>query len=113
MYSQFIRNKDDGYDSDSEKISIDKVIQSIKNKKYVILYSSWCGYSRRALQHFSSKGKKPLAIEIENIQGSIQDIRKRLASEKSFNFPYGYSSRPMVFIDGKFIGGYDELSKIL
>jgi glutaredoxin len=101
-----------GYSSsDSELIPIDDIIKSIKNSQYVILYSSWCGYSRKALELLNQNKIKAKKYEIEDIQGTMNDIRSKLSKEKSLGFPSSYSSRPMIFMNGKFIGGYDQLSK--
>lgn len=102
-----------GYSSsDEDKMSLNQVVQTIKTNPCVILYSSWCGYSRRALDLLKEKKKAAKKIEIEDIQGSMDDIRNRLSNE-NLGFPKSYSSRPMIFMNGKFIGGYDQLSKKL
>jgi glutaredoxin-related protein len=104
---------DIGYSSsDSDLIQLNDVVKIIKNNPCVILYSSWCGYSRKALELLKQAKRSAKKIEIEDIQGSMDDIRNRLSKE-SFQFPRNYSTRPMIFMNGKFIGGYDKLSKHL
>jgi glutaredoxin-related protein len=98
--------------SDSELIPLNQVIQTIKKNPCVILYSSWCGYSRKALDLLKQAKRSAKKIEIEDIQGSMNEIRNQL-SKAGVGFPKSYSSRPMIFMNGKFIGGYDQLSKMI
>jgi glutaredoxin len=98
--------------SDSDLIPLNQIVQIIKNNPCVILYSSWCGYSRKALDLLKQYKRPTKKIEIEEIQGTMNDIRNHL-SKAGVGFPKSYSSRPMIFMNGKFIGGYDQLSKII
>lgn len=93
----------------SDSYSLKQVIEMIKSKDYVILYSPWCGYSKSALALFKENGIQPDKIDIEKINGSMVEIRNQLAKDKSIGFPFEYSTRPMIFINGKFLGGYSEL----
>ena len=102
-----------GYSSsDSELMPLSQVSNTIKKNPCVILYSSWCGYSRNALELLKDKKKPTKKIEIEEIKGNMDEIRNYLSKE-NLGFPKSYSSRPMIFMNGKFIGGYDQLRKIL
>jgi glutaredoxin len=94
----------------SKNIDLDQLIDTIKSSEVVILYSPWCGYSQKALQLLDKNKISHVSIDIDNIGGTMDGIRSRLAKEKSLRFPESYSTRPMIFINGKFIGGYRELS---
>jgi glutaredoxin len=41
----------------------------------------------------------------------MNEIRMALSKDKTIQFPFDYSTRPMVFINGRFIGGYSELAE--
>lgn len=101
---QFLYSK-----SSSKNIDLDQLIDTIKSSELVILYSPWCGYSKNALQLLNKNHISHTSIDIDDIGASMDGIRSRLAKEKSLGFPASYSTRPMVFINGKFIGGYNEL----
>jgi glutaredoxin len=90
-------------------VGVRDVISKIKTKEYVILYSPWCAYSRSALGLFKKYNIIPEKIDIETVNGSINEIRTALANDKTISFPYQFSTRPMIFHNGKFVGGYDEL----
>ncbi len=97
--------------SDNETLTIYDVVQTIKNSDCVILYSPWCGYSKKALTLLNKMKVNHKSIDIENIEGSMNEIRMALSKDKTIQFPFDYSTRPMVFINGRFIGGYSELAE--
>lgn len=96
-----------------DNINLSELIQAIKENECVILYSPWCSYSKNALSLLNQHRISHSSIDLEKIDASMGEIRSRLAKEKSFKFPESYSTRPMIFINGKFIGGYNDLKKIL
>lgn len=102
----------DNYET-TDSLSIRDVIQKIKSYEWVILYSPWCGYSKSALSLFKNNKISPVTIDIENINGSINEIRTELHNHKSLQFPFDYSTRPMIFLNGKFLGGYQQLNEYL
>lgn len=104
--SKFINNVDEG-------IELSDVIQIIKSNDCVILYSPWCGYSKKALSLLNQGHVPYMSIDIEKIDATMNEIRSRLARERGFKFPESYSTRPMIFMNGKFIGGYTELINLL
>ena len=70
--------------------------------KVQIYTREWCGYCTAALALLNKKG-----IEFEHIDASgDQAIRAKIARES------GQSTVPQIFIDGKSIGGYSELSAL-
>jgi glutaredoxin len=94
---------------DNDLVSLRDVISKIKTKEYVILYSPWCAYSRSALGLFKNYNIISEKIDIETVNGSINEIRSALANDKTISFPSDFSTRPMIFHNGNFVGGYDEL----
>jgi glutaredoxin len=100
----------DDYET-TDSISMKQVIKKIKDSEWAILYSPWCSYSKSALQLFKKKNITPTAIDIESISGSINEIQMGLAKDDSIGFPSNYSTRPMIFMNGKWLGGYRELNE--
>ncbi|MBT9558671.1 MAG: glutathione S-transferase N-terminal domain-containing protein [Myxococcales bacterium] len=68
-----------------------------------IYTTRWCGYCRAAKALLNERG---LAFEEIPVDGDSA-TRARLAHEHD-----GYSTVPMVFIDDRFIGGYDQLAAL-
>jgi glutaredoxin 3 len=70
----------------------------------ITIYTTrWCGYCRAAKSLLTERG---LAFEEIPVDGDGA-TRARLAREND-----GYSTVPMIFFDGRFIGGYDQLSAL-
>lgn len=105
-------NVNDMYEG-TDSVSLKDMISSIKTNEWTILYSPWCGYSKSALQLLKSNKISHQAIDIENIHGSIVEIRTALSRDKTIEFPYDYSTRPMIFHNGKWLGGFTELKEYL
>ena len=87
----------------------------INNKKtFIIFYSDWCGYSQNALKLFKKKKIKFKGYKIDKIKGNIKKLIELLTETKaSTNFNCDHSTRPIIFYNGKFIGGYNELVKFI
>lgn len=64
-----------------------------------IYFKDWCPYSQRALALLDEKGVDYTAIDVTN------DIERELEMRERA----GRTSVPQVFIDGKHIGGFDDL----
>jgi glutaredoxin len=90
-------------------LSLRNVIEKIKSNEWVILYSPWCKFSKDALALFKSSNITPSTIDIEHIDGSLNEIRTELSNQNSIQFPFEYSTRPMIFLNGRFLGGFQEL----
>lgn len=66
-----------------------------------IYFKNWCPYSQRALAFLTSKGVDFKAIDLtDDADGPEQQMRERS----------GRTSVPQIFIDGKHIGGYDDIA---
>ena len=69
----------------------------------IVMYSkSWCPYCRMAKRLLSEKGQEWQEIDVEE-----QPERRREMVERS-----GRTTVPQIWIDGRHIGGYDELSRL-
>lgn len=68
-----------------------------------IYFKSWCPYSQRALTLLESKGVDYKAIDLtHNADELEQEMRNRS----------GRTSVPQIFIDGRHIGGYDDIAAL-
>ena len=68
-----------------------------------IYFKSWCPYSKRALALLMSKGVDFKAIDLTDDADELeQEMRERS----------GRTSVPQIFIDGRHIGGYDDIAAL-
>jgi glutaredoxin 3 len=65
-----------------------------------IYTQDWCGYCARAKRLFDEKGKQYREIHAPNGSPERQQARDRSG---------GRTTVPQIFIDGRYIGGCDEL----
>jgi len=64
------------------------------------MYStSWCPYCTRARQLLAMKGKAFTEIDVEEVEGAREEMRRRS----------GRSSVPQIFIGDRHVGGYDDM----
>jgi glutaredoxin 3 len=68
-----------------------------------IYYKDWCPYSRRALALLTRKGVAFVAIDLTADAGD----REREMRERS-----GRMTVPQIFINGRPVGGFDDLSAL-
>jgi glutaredoxin-related protein len=98
---------------EDDSISLNDVVRAIRNHPIVILYSPWCGYSRNAIQLLETNHLDHVKIDLEKIDASLNEIRTKLAQDKKIKFDVNYSTRPMIFINGVFRKGYDQLKNMI
>ena len=72
-----------------------------------IYYKSWCPYSQRALRLLDKKG-----VEYTGIDLTDNSDAKVWAQEQEMRERAGRTSVPQIFIDGKHIGGYDDIAAL-
>ena len=93
-----------------------KCVEKVKkhSDKIVIFYSSWCPYSRSAIDSAKKSNIPTKIYDIDSIPGNFDAIYKIFVERKEeVGFNPEHKTRPIIFMKGKFIGGYNELSKIL
>ena len=94
---------------------MEKIMEKIINNKnhYIIFYSEWCGYSINAIQLLKDKNVEFKGYIIEKIceMNKLIDIFNNNKEKLKFN--EGHKTRPIIFYNGTFIGGYTELKNIL
>jgi glutaredoxin 3 len=70
----------------------------------VVIYTrEFCGYCARALGLFANKG-----VEFQEIPAGMDPEKRKEMIQRSG----GRNTFPQIFIDGKHIGGSDELSDL-
>lgn len=69
-------------------------------KDITVYTASFCGYCTQAKALLKREG---LAFEEINLDDK-PELRQKLSAENN-----GYRTVPMIFINGKFLGGYNEL----
>ena len=71
--------------------------------KVVMYTTQWCGYCARARALLASKGVEFAEYDIDEEAGKREEARARSG---------GRTSVPQIFIDGKYIGGSDEMAAL-
>jgi len=67
----------------------------------VLIYSSpWCGYCARAKKLLTAKGVRYEDVDVDS------DPRRRVEMQEKAG---GRTSVPQIFIDGRHVGGCDDL----
>lgn len=98
-------------DKNMETEIIGKITSS---DNYVIFFDYHCGYSMAALNLLKIKKLKYKGYEISKIPGGLNAILEVLKKNKEkIKFNLEHNTKPILFFNGNFIGGYDELSKKL
>lgn len=92
---------------------IDKII-NVNRGTFVIFFTYDCSYCQKALQLLRNRKVPYKGYNINRINGNMQNLLEVL-DEYSYitDFNPNHRSKPIVFLNGKFIGGYNELSNIL
>lgn len=90
-----------------------KILKKIKNSPfntYVIFYTADCNYCQRALDLLRAKKLSYKGYDIDNIRGGLSfllELFNKNRSKIKFN-PY-HRTKPLIFINSSFLGGYDDL----
>jgi len=101
-------------DQKHNKCGILKKITADDNKnRYLIFYSEWCGYSMNAIKFLRDNNLNYKSYIIDKIDGGMEKLLScLLIHANKLNFDPNHKTRPIIFKDGKFIGGYDQLKLI-
>ena len=81
--------------------------------KYVLFYSDWCTWSNKALDLLKRSGVPYRAYLIEKIvKDDLPRLQRHFSEDSGRNsFVASHKTRPIVFKNGSFLGGYDQLAK--
>lgn len=93
-----------------------QIINKILKHEHVIFYSPHCRYSMDAINHLDRLNLPDLRkYEIEKLrtEGSQMNFLLNVLREYKtvINFDEQHYTKPIIFINGKFIGGYTDLIK--
>lgn len=92
---------------------IDKIKNSPRNF-FIIFFSDDCQYCLRALNILKNNNLRFKSYDINKINGGMQyllQVLSRHSREINFN-PY-HQTKPLIFLNGKFLGGMDDLIRYL
>lgn len=93
---------------------MDKYTKKIMSNKdiYTVFYSDWCGYSKSALELLKKNKLLYKGYKIDKIEGQMEELLKKLKDTKHLTkFDESHKTRPIVFYNGEFIGGFQELKQ--
>lgn len=92
---------------------IKKIIDA-KPGVYVIFFIYECQYSRKALELLRNKNAKYKGYDINTIRGGMNKLLEVLKKNAELiNFNIEHNTKPIIFVNGKYVGGYEELLKKL
>ena len=96
------------YKPNYEVRSVHKIIKH--KDKYVMFYSSWCSYSRAAMDKIKNSGEQYRFYDIDTVPGGLDAVLESLSKNSELTkFNQKHTTSPIIFYKGKFIGGYSEL----
>lgn len=87
-----------------------KIIKYSNDNMFIIFYNEWCGYSMRAIDLLKNKKQSFKGYKIDDMKKILYFLNE---SSNITNFNKKHKTRPMIFKNGKFIGGLKELNKYL
>lgn len=91
-----------------------KILDHKNNDIFIIFYNEWCGYSQKALKLLKNEKLSFKGYIIDNIKGKLPRVLDRLNRGKDLtNFKEDHKTIPIIYRNGKFIGGYSELVEYL
>jgi glutaredoxin len=93
------------------KKSYNKYIDKIINNKniFTIFYSPHCYYSIKAIELLKKKKVIYKKYNLDNIGGLSYVINKIIKNKDLIYFDINHKTKPIIFYNGKFIGGYSNL----
>lgn len=91
---------------------IDKIITAPVNT-FVIFYVPTCPFSRRALDLLRHKNLPYKGYDINTIGGMPKLLAALHAHADLVEFNKAHKTKPIIFVNGKFVGGCNELVKLV
>ena len=95
----------------------EKILNKIMNAEtdvYVIFFDYGCRYSENALELLRKSNVKYKGYQIADIQGGLTELTNILAKNSDkMNYDISHKTKPVIFFNRKFIGGYTELNNLL
>ncbi len=88
---------------------INKIVDANQGT-FVIFFTYDCPYCQRALQLLQQKKVNFKGYDISKINGGMNRLLSVLNQYgDEIDFDRNHRTKPIIFIDGHFIGGYDDL----
>ena len=90
---------------------IQKII-SADPSTYIVFFVRECSYCQSALNLLRKKNIPYKGYNIDNIKDGMKGLLMVLRKNADLlNFDLDHKTKPIIFLNGKFIGGADDLSK--
>jgi glutaredoxin len=84
------------------------------NNTFVIFFVHECPYCRNALTLLQNSGAHFKAYNINNINGGMGKLLSVLNQNANMiGFNRNHQTKPLIFLNGKFIGGFSNLQQML
>jgi glutaredoxin len=95
-----------------DKTIIGKILNANKDT-YVIFFVDECPFCQQALSLLRSKNVQYKGYNIHDINGDMPYLLEVLRKNADLiGFNTSHHTKPIIFYNKKFIGGYDELVKL-
>jgi len=92
---------------------IEKII-NVKPDTYIIFFVNTCPYCQRAISLLNDHKVRYKGYDIDTIDGGMPKLLEVLNKYKNLlNFNPDHKTKPIIFFNKKFIGGYTDLEKKL
>lgn len=92
---------------------ISKIVEADPNT-FVIFYTRDCPYCRNALELLNKTNAPYKGYDINQIDGGMHKLLTVLnQNSQLISFNRNHKTKPLVFINGRFLGGYTELARYL
>jgi len=93
------------------------IIRKIVNadpKTYIIFFVSDCSYCQKSLKLLKDSKLAYKGYNINKINGGMQKLLELLNNNAELlAFDPLHKTKPIIFLNGKFLGGYDQLTERL
>lgn len=81
---------------------------------YVIFFSYGCPYCENALKLLNLKNVHYRGYDIDTLDGGVNHLLNVLINNADqLNYNINHHTKPIIFKNGKFLGGYDELRRVM
>ena|ERR1700747_2097973 len=92
--------------------AINKILEN--SDKFVIFYTPECPYCKDALHNLRGSGQKYKGYDMNQLNGGKTELLEILNANASVvGFDKNHTTKPIIFHNGKFIGGADTLKIML
>lgn len=92
---------------------LDKILNAA-NDTYVIFYVNSCFYCRNALELLRKSSVQYKGYDINQIEGNMGFLLGVLnKNAEKIGFNSSHRTKPIIFYNKKFIGGYDKLVEFM